>query len=382
MIAMGMLCILSMPALFSNNVFAHGDAPSTCENRYDANITSMTVNNGTRTFDPMANQGLQIDAKIDAGYDVTFILHTANQSSQNNTLSGSTWYRHSAFGFGAGVCVDSASPSQDIPVTVHVGAIPGIPDNYTQSSVEWGSWPRVVQVEYEVVWHSSNSSQPAQPPAEEQPLTQQENPAEPEDRQPLTDTARDVDEVPLNNNAGTLISPFIFNNNIQTASETTAVQAIAPDALVINGTIASFSMAQSLYILSGNWSMTANDTAISDFEANFTMVRSDGLDRQTYSLGNLTAVDAQNVHIENGAMTIPSTVDVAKNGTTIAARVNVTITVEKLSVIKISMDGSQAEILGKPIYGIVDTIVRTSNGEELVIERGSTHQYLLASSIL
>jgi predicted secreted protein len=118
--------------------------------------------------------------------------------------------------------------------------------------------------------------------------------------------------------------------------------------------------------------MTANDTAISDFEANFTMVRSDGLDRQTYSLGNLTAVDAQNVRIENGAMTMPSTVDVAKNGMTIATRVNVTIAVEKLNVIKISMDANPTGILGKPIYGIVDALVRTSNGEKLVIGRGLT----------
>jgi hypothetical protein len=377
-LAIGLLCVLSMPALLSNNVFAHGDAPSTCENRYDATIESMTVNNGTQTFDPMANSGLQVDAKIDAGYDVTFTLRTANQSSQNNTLPGSTWYHHYAFGFGNGVCVDGADPSQDIPITVHVGAISGIPDNYTQSNVEWGSWPEVVQATYGVVWHSSQEQ-----PAEEQ---QQEGTTEPPDnRQPLTDTARDIDKVPLNNNVGTLISPFIFNNNnnIQPASETTVVQDVAPDTLVMNGTIASLSMAQeSLYILSGNWSMTANDTAISDFEANFTMVRSNGLDRQAYSLGNLTAVDSQNVDIDNGTMTIPSMVDVSKNGMTIATRVNVTIAVEKLNVIKISMVGSQAGILGNPIYGVVDALVRTSNGERQVIERGLTDQHLPANSIL
>jgi hypothetical protein len=370
-----------MPAFLSNNVFAHGNAPTTCENRYDAKITSMTVNNGTRTFNPMANQGLQVDAKTDAGYDVTFTLRTANQSSQNNTLLGSTWYHHYAFGFGNGVCVDSAGPSQDIQVTVHVGAISGIPDNYPRSRVEWGSWPEVVQVEYEVVWHSSNSSQPEQPLVEEQPPQQKGNPPEPpEDRQPPTDTPRHANEVPQNNNAGTLRSPFIFNDNndVQAAAQTTVVQAVVPDTLVMNGTIASFSMKQALYILSGNWSLTANDTAISDFGANFTMVRSDGLDRQAYSLGNLTAIDAQNVRIENGAMTMPSTVDVAKNGMTIAMRVNVTIAVEKLNVIKISMDGSQATVLDRPIYGIVDALVRTSNGRDVVIynEQITQKQYL------
>lgn len=368
-----MLCVLALPVLLSSDAFAHGDAPTTCENRYDATIVSMAIDNGTQTFDPIANPGLRIDAEIDAGYDVAFALHTANQSSQNST--GSTWYRHSAFGFGDGVCVDDADAGEDIPLTVHVEAISGIPDNYTQSNVEWGSWPEVVQVTYEVVWHSSNESEPAQPPVEEQPPDEQDT-TEPEvpqdDRQHSTDTDDFVE--PLNNNVGTLISPFVFNK-VQAASQETVVSDIEPDTLVINGTIASFSMAQQgapLYILSGKWSMTVNDTSVSGFEANFTMARSDGLDRQMFSLGHLTAVNSQDVRIENDTMTIPSTIDVWKNGAIMARGVNVTIITEKLNVIKLGLDGGQVGIPGGPIYGVVDAIMRTNNGEKLVIEHGQT----------
>jgi len=372
-LAAGLLCVLALPVLLSSDAFAHGDAPTTCENRYDATIVSMAIDNGTQTFDPIANPGLRIDAEIDAGYDVAFTLHTANQSSQNST--GSTWYRHSAFGFGDGVCVDDADAGEDIPLTVHVEAISGIPDNYTQSNVEWGSWPEVVQVTYEVVWHSSNESEPAQPPVEEQPPDEQDT-TEPEvpqdDRQHSTDTDDFVE--PLNNNVGTLISPFVFNK-VQAASQETVVSDIEPDRLVINGTIASFSMAQQgapLYILSGKWSMTVNDTSVSGFEANFTMARSDGLDRQMFSLGNLTAVNSQDVRIENDTMTIPSTIDVWKNGAIMARGVNVTIITEKLSVIKLGLDGGQVGIPGGPIYGVVDAIMRINNGEKLVIEHGQT----------
>ena len=108
------LSISFVSPLLSSTAFAHGDAPSTCENRYDAGIASMAIDNGTQTFNPMSDSDLKFGAQIGAGYDVTFILHTANASSQNNTLAGSTWYRNTAFGFGSGVCVDDAGPDKDI----------------------------------------------------------------------------------------------------------------------------------------------------------------------------------------------------------------------------------------------------------------------------
>jgi len=41
-------------------------------------------------------------------------------------------------------------------------------------------------------------------------------------------------------------------------------------------------------------------------------------------------------------------------------------------VIKLGLDGGQVGIPGGPIYGVVDAIMRTNNGEKLVIEHGQT----------
>jgi hypothetical protein len=141
-----------LPAGSINHAYAMGDNPSSCMNRYDATITSLTVNNGIQKFDPLAHSGLTFYADIDTGYLVTFILHAASQSSLDNTDSGTTWYTDSAFGFSDGRCVANAGPSKDIQITVQVTATNGIPDGYTQSGVYWGALPDTSQVTYNVVW--------------------------------------------------------------------------------------------------------------------------------------------------------------------------------------------------------------------------------------
>jgi hypothetical protein len=41
-------------------------------------------------------------------------LRNANANSQNNTFYGTTWYKHSAFGYGKGKCIANTSPAQPI----------------------------------------------------------------------------------------------------------------------------------------------------------------------------------------------------------------------------------------------------------------------------
>ncbi len=137
--------------------FAYGDPPTICPNRYDAMFSSMIINNGTHTFNPMVtttNSSITFDAQSAAGYNVTFTLHTTNRSSQNNTAPGSTWYRHTAYGFGLGKCVDNnMKPNQKITLSVHIVPPGSVEDNSTQS-VEWGSWPRLAQITFHVHWHA------------------------------------------------------------------------------------------------------------------------------------------------------------------------------------------------------------------------------------
>jgi hypothetical protein len=329
----------------------------------------MSIDNGTQTFDPMTEE-LELHAQIGAGYDVTFTLHTANASSQNNTLAGSTWYRSTAFGFGNGACVDDAEPDKDIPVTVHVEVMPGVPDGYTQNGVEWGAWPDSSQVRYNVVWH--NATDP-EPPIEEQP----EDPPQSDNQTDIGQPPAENDDVPEDESddndaedsegsapTGTMYSPFIFKGEPASVSitedEISEMLPPAADSLYINGTLASYHyVAGQLHILSGNWSLSMNDTAVYAFDADFTMVQSDGLERKTYSLANLTAAEPE--LFDDGSIALTSALGFANDT---ATRANATITLTRLEVIQV-----QLESLDTPIYGVVDKILRTENGETRVMAR-------------
>jgi hypothetical protein len=193
-------------------------------------------------------------------------------------------------------------------------------------------------------------------------LPEPEQPTQDDEDSPDDEEESDPENVP----AGTLISPFLFNNNTTTAPETAGSEQLLEDVdvLHINGTLASFHFAKDmrLYILSGNWSMAMNGTAVIDFGANFTTVRANGLDRQTYSLDNLTAVNDSDLILGNDTLALSSLFDYHANGT--ITKVNATVTLEKLNVIKI-----ETTSLDTPIYGMVDKVVRNINGETQVMAR-------------
>ncbi len=89
--------------------------------------------------------------------------------------------------------------------------------------------------------------------------------------------------------------------------------------------------------------------------------RSDGLDRRAYSLASLMAVNDSDLLLSDGTMALTSALDFANGPTT---RVNATIMMVKLNVIQIEL-GS----LSTPVYGVVDKVVRTENGETPVMVR-------------
>jgi hypothetical protein len=119
-----------------------------------------------------------------------------------------------------------------------------------------------------------------------------------------------------------------------------------------------------LYILSDNWSMAMNDTVVFDFIANLTMVQAGDLDKQTFSLDKLTAVNSSDMLLGNNTMALTSPLDLHHaNGT----RLYATITFENLKVIKIQIDGMAA-----PIYRMVDKDVRNSNVKHVSWHANST----------
>jgi hypothetical protein len=213
---------------------------------------------------------------------------------------------------------------------------------------------------------------------EQEPISEPEVP-----RQDDSESDEQDEEEPASDDSGGAVrSPFVFEDEeddkpiiapASTSGESTNVAQADQDVLVINGTLASYyildnataleaDMSQ-VYILAGNWSMTVNSTAVSDFAANFTIVTADGAARGVYSIANFAAVNSSNVQLGSDSITLASTADIQKGGS--AANVNITIAIEKFNAIKIEL-GYPA---GRPIYGVVDSLATVNNGELSIVPR-------------
>ncbi|MGE5599882.1 MAG: hypothetical protein ACM3UQ_00030 [Clostridiales bacterium] len=129
---------------------AMGQAPSTCNNRYDGTISSMKVTVGQKTYDPIAHPGVTIHLRNDRSYTVTFTIHMPSQSSQNNTLGGSTWYDTSAPGYQMGTCINGVGPNQDITRTLSESH----PANLAPQATQTVSWKTLMssEITYNINW--------------------------------------------------------------------------------------------------------------------------------------------------------------------------------------------------------------------------------------
>ncbi len=134
----------------TNQAYAMGQAPSTCSNRYDGTITAMKITIGHRTFDPIAHPGMTFRLQNDKSYTVTFTIHTPNQSSENNTLVGTTWYDTSAPGYQLGTCVDNVNSNQDVTVTTTESH----PSNLAPQTTQNVTWNTMASgdVAYNITW--------------------------------------------------------------------------------------------------------------------------------------------------------------------------------------------------------------------------------------
>ena len=142
--------LLASLGISANEVLAMGQAPSTCNNRYDGTITYMKITVGHRTYYPMADPGLSFELKNNRSYTVEFTIHTANQSSQNSTSGGTTWYDTDSPGYQIGTCVSGAAPGQDITV-VYTQSHPA---NLAPEATQNVTWNTMMpgEITYDVRW--------------------------------------------------------------------------------------------------------------------------------------------------------------------------------------------------------------------------------------
>ncbi len=102
--------------MISHNAFAMGS--SGCYNEYHAPFVSFMINNGTKTFDALANPGVTFNS--DGSFNVTFVMHTPSISSWNNTNPGDAWYIDDYFGFENGACIGPVGPNQNVTTSLAI----------------------------------------------------------------------------------------------------------------------------------------------------------------------------------------------------------------------------------------------------------------------
>jgi hypothetical protein len=101
-----------------------GEAPSTCNNRYDGTITSFLVTYPGGTLNPITTPNGTFTLYGDGTYNVTLTIRTQAQNSNQNTLGGTTWYDENLFGYYFGVCFPSENgtsigPSEDVNISIN-----------------------------------------------------------------------------------------------------------------------------------------------------------------------------------------------------------------------------------------------------------------------
>ena len=115
--------------------------------------------------------------------------------------------------------------------------------------------------------------------------------------------------------------------------------------------------------------MSVNDTAVSDFQANFTVVSADGSERDSYRLSGFAPVNCSAVQFDSNLIAVSSASSMISGEG--EQNVSLVITLERLNAVRLDFDatGIGGNVTG-PVYGIVDKLVLSSEGEQVqVIQR-------------
>ena len=161
LLATGVLGGLLTVALPS--VQAMGQAPTTCDNRYDGTITSFLVTYPGGSLNPLANPNGTFTLYGNSTYSVSFTIHTQAQSSKGNTLSGTAWYNENLFGYYFGACYPnsnstSVGPNADVNISVDSITHPCC-SGYTVYQINFSTFSQLQQpVGFRVNWQPEPST--------------------------------------------------------------------------------------------------------------------------------------------------------------------------------------------------------------------------------
>ena len=354
-----------MPFVFPGIANAHGPPPGGCALyhgvEYQSEITSFIVDNGEQQYDALADSGVIIPVTRGQQFSVEFVLNADAQGyrMENGTRvevnssgeDGYAWYRDFANGYPFSKCAGPMQGDTEFEIT----------EEYPVSHMFQGEGPHLVY--FETTLDDSR-------PKAQFYLQIVDDVTETEVEEFDNETVEEQPDNGVSDESDTALDPFLWQSNLTeiTSDESETVG----DLLTINGTIASLAppvtanatsdSSQVPLIIAGDWVMSVNDTAVSDFRANISIVSADGQSRENYLIANFTPVDSSAVQFDSNLITVASASSIVSDeGENI---VNMVITLERLNAVRIDLDGAIDGNVTGPIYGVVDTLVISDNGEQ------------------
>lgn len=138
----------------------------------------------------------------------------------------------------------------------------------------------------------------------------------------------------------------------QTATASNATQP----ANQTSNTTQTAGASSSPYLVGGDWTLDVDSGNVTNFRANFTMVRTDGSEHHSHDITNFRVGNNTQFQLDPaGKTTINGTADIAVNGTSKWPGVDTAITIEKARILTIEPQEQEAKkhFQDQPIYGIV-----------------------------
>jgi hypothetical protein len=152
------------------------------------------------------------------------------------------------------------------------------------------------------------------------------------------------------------------NSNATTIANTTRTDTFTANG-IITGTVPQQGGGQqsssSPLLVGGDWSLKVDDGNVTNFRANFTMVRTDGSEHHSHDITNFRVGNNTQFQLDpKGKTSINGTADYAVNGTSKWPGSDTTITIEKARILTIQPQEQEVKqhLQGQPIYGIAMTI--------------------------
>lgn len=116
------------------------DGSLACDNRYDATITSLILDNGVQQHDPLLTPDITVVASVYEGYSATAVVRAAEQSSLGNAEPGMIALQHSSSGEAEVECVGPVNPGEYVEFAISGIIEPGAEPGELQS-VFWSAAP-------------------------------------------------------------------------------------------------------------------------------------------------------------------------------------------------------------------------------------------------